>query len=60
MTELEEKLLRCLIDVTRHADEDCPQHHRTTHLNDAISDAHELIAEMWALSKKLNEENGNG
>ena len=59
MTELEEKLLRCLIDVTRHADEDCPQHHRTTHLNDAISDAHELIAEMWAISDKQHKESGN-
>ena len=56
MTELEEKLLRCLIDITRHADEDCPQHHRTTHFNDAMSDAHELIAEMWAISDKQHKE----
>jgi hypothetical protein len=53
MTELEEKLWRCLVDVTRHVDEDCPQHHRTRHLNDAISDAHELIAEMHIIASKL-------
>jgi hypothetical protein len=56
MTELEKRLWMCLLQLAEQADEDCPQHHRTTHFNEALRDADYLINEMWALSKKLNEE----
>ena len=53
MTELERKLWMCLMGITHNADEDCPQHHRTTHFNDALSDAYELLAEMNLIASKL-------
>ena len=56
MTELERKLWMCLMGLANHADEDCPQEFRTRHFDEALEEANELLTEMWALSKKLNEE----
>lgn len=53
MTELEKRLWMCLLQLAEQADEDCPQEFRTTHFNEALEEANELINEMWEMSRKL-------
>lgn len=45
MSEIEKRLLICLMELLSQVDEDCPQENRTKHLREAMQDAHDLILE---------------
>jgi len=53
MTELEKKLLNCLMELYVQVDEDCLHEFRTRHLHDAIEEARCLIDETIQLTKRL-------
>ena len=53
MSEIEKRLLICVMEMLSQVDEDCPQEYRTTHLQTAMQDAQELIDEELAKMKGL-------
>lgn len=53
MTELEKRLLICLMGLAEQVDEDCPHNYRTKHLVEALQDADELIIEVMEKMKGM-------
>jgi hypothetical protein len=53
MSEIEKRLLICLMELLHQVDEDCPQEYRTQHLKDAMQDARELILEEQLKMERL-------